>query len=63
LKYCVYDENLRLMMYDDVGGRKEVQNCHIDEAQKTLGVMLEPDDNNKSQIIRMRQYQANLVTE
>ena len=23
-KYCVYDEDLRLMIYDDVGGRKEV---------------------------------------
>ena len=42
------------MMYDNVGGRKELPHCHIDEAHKTLGVMLVPDDNNKSQIIIMR---------
>ena len=36
------------MMYDDVGGRKEVTHFHTDEAHKTIGVMLAPDDNSKS---------------
>ena len=46
------------MMYDDVGGRKEVIHCHIDIAHNTMGVMLAPDDNNRSQVIRMRQISS-----
>lgn len=45
-------------MYDEIGGRKEVQHCHTDEAQKSLGVMLAPDENNKSQMSRMRQISS-----
>ena len=43
------------MMYDDVGRWKEVTHCHTDVVHRTLGVMLAPDDNNKSQVKRMRQ--------
>ena len=46
------------MMYDDVRGSKEVPYCHTDVAHKKLGVMLKPDDNNKSQIIIMRQISS-----
>ena len=31
-KYCAFDIILKLMMYDDSGGRKEVPHCHTDEA-------------------------------
>ena len=46
-KYCAYNDNLKLMMYDDAGARVEVPRCHTNEAHRTLGVMLAPDDNNK----------------
>ena len=36
------------MLYDDVGGRKKVTHCRTDDEHTTLGVMLTPDDNNKS---------------
>lgn len=42
------------MMYDDIDGRKVVPYYHTDEAHKPLCVMLAPDDNNKSQIYRLR---------
>ena len=54
-KYCAYDEDLWLMLYDDVGRRKEVPHCHTDVAHKTLRVILASDDNKKSQVKRMRQ--------
>ena len=54
-KYSAFDINAKLMMYDDSSGRKEVPHCHTDEAHKTLGVMLAPDENNRSQIVKMRQ--------
>ena len=38
------------MMYDDAGARVEVPHCHTNEAHRTLGVMLAPDDNNKGQV-------------
>ena len=41
-------------MYDDKGNRKAVPYYHTDEAHKTLGVMLEPDNNNILQIARIR---------
>ena len=53
-KYCAYNENLKLMMYDDVGTKIEVPHCHTDEAHRTLGVMLAPDDNNTLQVSRMK---------
>ena len=34
------------MIYDDGGTKKEVPHCYIDDAHKTLGVMLTLDDNN-----------------
>lgn len=46
------------MMYDDIGRRKEVSHCHTGETNKTFGVMLAHDDNNKSQISRMRQISS-----
>ena len=42
------------MMYDDEGNKVEVPHCHTDEAHRILGVMLAPDDNNKSQVDMMR---------
>ena len=53
-KYCAYNEDLKLMMYDDVGTKIEVPHCHTDEAHRTLGVMLAPDDNNTLQVSRMK---------
>jgi len=52
-KYCAYNDKLQLMMYDDAGARVEVPHCHTNEAHRTLGVMLAPDDNNKGQVARM----------
>ena len=42
------------MMYDDEGTKIEVPHCHTNEAHRTLGVMLAPDDNNKGQVSRMK---------
>ena len=49
------------MMYDDVGRWKEVTHCHTDVVHRTLGVMLAPDDNNKSQVKMMRQISSNFL--
>ena len=41
-------------MDDDNGKRTVVPHCHTNEAHKTLGVMLAPEDNNESQVAMMR---------
>ena len=48
------------MMYDDVGTKKEVLHCHTDEAHTKVSFMLPQDDNNKSQIVKMRQIPLNV---
>ena len=39
---------------DDNKDRTIVPHCHTNEAHKTLGVMLAPEDNNESQVSMMR---------
>ena len=41
-------------MYDDNGHRKAVPHYYTDEAHRTLGVMLAPNNNNALQMSRMR---------
>ena len=53
-KYCNFNDKLKLIMYDDAETKIEVPHCHKNEAHRTLGVMLAPDDNNKGQVGRMR---------
>ena len=53
-KYCEFDDNLELTMYDDKGNRIIVPHCHTDDAHRTLGVMLLPEDNNATQIEIMK---------
>ena len=42
------------MMYDDEGTKIEVPHCHTNEAHRSLGVTLAPDNNNKGQVSRMK---------
>ena len=43
------------MVYDNNGTKKEVPHYCIDEAHNIVGVMIAPDDNNKNQVVKMRQ--------
>ena len=52
-KHCEYND-VKLMIYDDEGNKMEVLYCQSDEAHRTLGVMLAPNDNNRSQVDSMR---------
>ena len=42
------------MMYDDEGKNIEVLHCHTNDAHRILSVILDPDDNNKLQVSRMK---------
>ena len=42
------------MMYYDVGTKIEVPHYYTNVTNRTLGVMLAPDNNNKGQVLRMK---------
>ena len=53
-KYCEFNDDLELTMNNDKGDRTVAPHCHTNEAHRTLGVMLAPDDNNEAQVTMMR---------
>ena len=52
-KYCEFNDDLELTMNTDKGDRTVVPHCHTNEAHRTLGVILAPDDNNEAQVAMM----------
>ena len=48
---------LELVMDNDVGIRDIIPHCHADESHKSLGVMLNLDDNSTLQVYRMIQIE------
>ena len=53
-KYCAFDNELVMMMFNDNDARKVTPHYHTDDTHKNLGVMLAPDSNINLQFTQMR---------